>query len=183
MAEHSHLTSSQNDPDELPPPVTYSSTPSSRQLTRNNTSILNQSSSEDKLDTWLALEESLDTLERSLSAKSEDPHIKKLKNDYSDFKSRPSLHFFHDVVSVSTFHLPSTRTIYYPPSEDVALRETFSDCIEDLTLALREGPDTACVRTWYEFDKDREESILMHSLVLCRCIRELPSYIHFGKCS
>ena len=148
MAEQ-HLTS-QNDPDELPPPVTHPSPPSSRQLTRNNTSVLNQSSNESQLDGWLDLkEESLDTLERSLSAKSEDPHIKKLKNDYSDFKSRPSLNFFNDVVSVSTFHLPSARTIYYPSDEDVAPGETFSDCIEALTLALRESPDTECVRTWY----------------------------------
>ena len=149
MADHNGLTS-QNDLDELPPPVTHSSNSLSRQPTRNNTSSSCQSPGEDQSSALLALKASLDTLERSLSAKSEDPNIQTLKSDYSDFKSRPSLNFFHDVVSVSTFHLPSTRTVCYPPAEDEASGETFSDCIEGLTLALREGADTECVRTWYE---------------------------------
>lgn len=155
MADHNDLIS-QNDPDELPPPVTHSSPSPSRQLTRDNTSISHQPSDEDRLDARLALKETLDTLERSLSAKSEDPHMQKLKNDYSDFKSRPSLNFFHDVVTVSTFRLPSTRTFCYPPSEAVTTEETFSDCIEDLALALRENADTECVRTWYGSAEDRE---------------------------
>ena len=154
MADN-HLTT-QNDPDELPLPVTHSSPSPSRQLTRDNTSISHQSSDEDRLDARLALKETLDTLERSLSASSGDPHMQKLKNDYSDFKSRPSLSFFHDVVLVSTFHLPSIRTLCYPPGEAIASEETFSDCIEDLALALRESADTECVRTWYESAQGRE---------------------------
>ena len=166
MADHNDSTS-QSDPDELPPPVTHSSLSPSRQLTRNNTSISRQSSDEDQLDGGLAFKEPLDTLEKSLSARSED-HIKKLKNDYSDFKSRPSLSFFHDVVSVSTFHLPSTRIVSYPPGEAVTSEETFSDCIEDLILALREGADTECVRTWYDLLNIEKQSLLMHHLVLCQ---------------
>lgn len=155
MAEHNDLTS-QNDPDELPPPVTHASPSPSRQLTRNDTSISRQSSDEDCIEARQALKKTLDTLERSLSAKLEDPHMQKLKNDYSDFKTRPSLNFFHDVVAVSKFHLPSTRTICYPPGETVTSEETFSDCIEDLALALRESADTECVRTWYDSAQDRE---------------------------
>ena len=147
MADHNGLMS-MNDPDELPPPVTHhSSTSLTRQRTRNDTLISIQSS--DQLDAGLASKDNLDTLEKSLSAQSEDPLLQKLKNDYSDFKSEPSLAFFHDAVSVSTFHMPLTRTICYPPGEAVASGETFSDCLEDLALALREGVDTECVRTWY----------------------------------
>ena len=147
MADHNGLMS-MNDPDELPPPVTHhSSTSLPRQPTRNDTLISIQSS--DQLDAALASKDNLDTLEKSLSTQSEDPLLQKLKNDYSDFKSEPSLAFFHDAVSVSTFHMPSIRTICYPPGEAVASGETFSDCLEDLALALREGVDTECVRTWY----------------------------------
>ena len=177
MAEHSGLMSI-NDPDELPPPVTHhSSTSLIGQPTRNDTLISIQSS--DQLDEGLASKAHPDTLEKSLSA---DPLLQKLKDDYSDFKSEPSLAFFHDAVSVSTFHMPSTRTICYPPGEAVASGKTFSDCLEDLVLALREGVDTECVRTWYVSAKNREVVTLMHTLVLCQCIRGLPNYIHFGKC-
>ena len=147
MAGHDGLMS-MNDPDELPPPVThYSSSPLTRHSTRNDTLISIQSS--DQLDAGLASKDNVDTLEKSLSAQSKDPLLQRLKNDYSDFKSEPSLAFFHDAVSVSTFHMPSTRTICYPPGEAVSSGETFSDCLEDLALALREGVDTECVRTWY----------------------------------
>ena len=184
MADHNGLMSV-NDPDELPPPVThYSSTSLIRQPTRNDTLISIQSS--DHLDAGLASKADLDTLEKSLSAQSEDHLLQKLKdelkNDYSDFKSEPSLAFFHDAVSVSTFHMPSTRTICYPPGEAVASGETFSDCLEDLALALREGVDTECVRTWYVYAKHGEAVALTHTLVLCQCIRGLPNCILFGKC-
>ena len=180
MADHNGLMS-MNDPDELPPPVThYSSTSLIRQPTRNDTLTSTQSS--DHLDLGLASKDHLDTLEKSLSAQSEDPFLQQLKNDYSDFKSEPSLNFFHDAVSVLTFHLPSTRKICYPPGEVVASGETFSDCLEDLALALREGVDTECVRTWYVSAKSREAVTLTHTLVLCQCIRGRPNCIHFGKC-
>ena len=180
MADHNGLMS-MNNPDELPPPVTHtSSTSLIHQPTRNDTLISIQSS--DQLDTGLASKPCLDTLEKSLSAQSEDPHLQKLKNDYSDFKSRPSLAFFHDAVSVLTFHLPSTRTICYPPGEAFPSGETFSDCLEDLALALREGSDMECVRTWYVSAKYREAVTLTYTLVLCQCIRGLPNCIHFGKC-
>lgn len=147
MADH-HGLMSMNDPDELPPPVTHSSSTSlTRQLTRNDTLISIQSS--DALHAGSASKTDLDTLEKSLSAQSGDPLLQKLKNDYSDFKSEPSLAFFHDAVSVSTFHMPSTRTICYPQRECVGSGITFSDCLDHLALALREGVDTECIRTWY----------------------------------
>lgn len=155
MADHNDLQS-QNDTDELPPPVTHFSPSLSRQLTRDTPSISRQSSDDDRLDARLALKENLDTLERSLSVESEDPHMQELKNDYSDFKSRLSLNFFHNVVAVSTFRLPSTRTACYPPGDAITSEVTFSDCIEDLALALRESADTECVRTWYCSAQDRD---------------------------
>ena len=138
--------------------------------------------SSDPLDAGLTTKGYLDTLEKSLSAQSEDS-LQKLKTDYSNFKSEPSLAFFRDAVSVSTFHVHSTRTIFYPPSEASASGETFSDFLEDLALALREGVNTECVRTWYVFgQKKREAFTLTHTLVLCRCIRGLPNCTHFGRC-
>ena len=155
MADHNGLMS-HNGLEELPPPVTHPTTPLFRQPTRNDTLISSQSSDEDRFDTKLARKVTLDTLERSFSAKSEDRQIKDLKNDYSDFKSRPSSHFFHDVVSILTSSLPSTRRVCYPPLQAVNSEETFSDCIENLNLALREGADTECVRTWFESQKSWE---------------------------
>ena len=153
MADHNGLMS-QIDLDALPTPVTHASSPISRQVTRNDTLVSVQSS--DLLVEGLSSKAPLDTLEKSLSAQSEKPLLQKLKNDYSDFKSEPSLTFFHETVSVLTFHLPSTRTICYPQGDVVTPGETFSDCLENLALALREGVDTPCVRTWYASAENRE---------------------------
>ena len=179
MADHNDPISP-NDPHILPPPIPHSSTSLFRQPTRNDTSISYQSS---VLDPSLALKEPFDILEKSLSAKSEDPLIQKLQNDYSDFKSRPCRAFFRDRVSVLTFHLPSTRTICYPSVEIEDPEETFSDCIEKLTMALREGADTECVRTWYEPANFKKRLLLTHTIALCQCIQELRSCIHFGRYS
>ena len=165
MADHDGLMS-MNDLDALSPPLShYSSTSLVRQPTRNDTVISIQSS--DPLDAGLSSKPYLDTLEKSLSAQSDDPFLQKLKNDYSDFKSEPSLAFFHDVVSVSTFHLPSIRTICYPPGEVISSRETFSDCLEDLALALREGVGTECVRTWYVISLEPKSSHTNASAQCC----------------
>ncbi len=153
MADHDGLMS-QIDLDALPPPVTHFSTSIIRHPTRNDSLFSTQSS--DPLDEGISFKAPLDTLERSLSAQSENPLLQKLKNDYSDFKSEPSLEFFRDVVSVLTFHLPSTRTICYPQGDVDTSEKTFSDCLERLALALREGVDTECVRTWYVSAKTRE---------------------------
>ena len=154
MADHDGLMST-TDPDELSPPVTHhSSTSLIRQPTRNNTLTSIQSS--DQLEAGPTSKVYLDTLEKSLSAQSEDILLQELKNNYSDFKSEPSLTFFHNAVFVSTFHIPSTRKIHYPLGEAVASGESFSDCSEDLALALREGVDDECVRTWYVSATNRE---------------------------
>ena len=153
MADHDGLMP-MNDPDEFHPPVTHHSSDSLiRQPTRNDTLISIQSS--DQLEAGETSKVYLDTLEKSLSAPSEDALLQELKNNYSDFKSEPSLTFFHNAVSVWTFHIPSIRKIQYPLGEAVASGETFSDCSEDLALALRECVDDECVRTWYVSAKNR----------------------------
>lgn len=152
MDDRIELTS-QHDPNELPPPVTLSRPSLSRQSTWTGPFISSQPADEDQFDAWLPRKVSPDTLKRSLSAETKDPDMQRLMNDYSDFKSQPSRKFFHDVVSVSAFNLPSTRTIHYPPSQDVASEKPFSDCMEDLNLALKEDAGTDCVRTWYNYAK------------------------------
>ena len=178
MADHDGLMS-MNEPDESPPFVTdYSSTSLIPQPKRNDTLISIQSF--DQLEAGPTSKDYLDTLERNLSAHSEDTLLQELKNDYSGFKSEPSLTFFHNAVSVSTFHVPSTRKICYPPGEAVASGETFSDCVEHLASVLRERVDSECVRTWYVSAINPESVTLTHTLVLCQCVRGLPC-IHFEK--
>ena len=147
MEDRIELTS-QYDLHDSPLPITASRPSLSRHNTRSD-AVSSQFADEDQSDARLARKASPDTLERCLSVVTEDHDMQMLRKDYKDFKSQPSLAFFRETVSVSAFGSPSIHTAHYPPNEDVFPQMTFSDCIEDLALALNESVDADCVRTWY----------------------------------